>query len=67
MLSKLEIEARTARGIAESMAFTMAAVEGYWPPSKRGSNAQREWDRLKEQLRVLTLCLDDRLGKEAGT
>lgn len=63
-IPRLELEARTALTIAEAMAQTVALIEQYWPQSKRGSNAQREWTRLKEQRETILLCLNDGLAKE---
>lgn len=35
----METEIQTALGIAQSMAQSIEALESYWAPSKRGSNA----------------------------
>jgi hypothetical protein len=59
---KLEMEADAAWRIAEAMAAYFSELEGCWPKSKRGSNAQRCLDRLKEQRDAIALCLLDGLN-----
>lgn len=60
---RLEVECVTAFGIIKGMAETIEQIERWWPPSKRGSNAQRNLDDLKAKRDAAELCLRDGLGE----
>ena len=54
-----EVEVQTALSIARGMKQSIEGLESFWPKSKRGSNAQRFLDEIKEKHAALTLCLED--------
>lgn len=59
MRSKSEIEIETAASILRAMGDAIEQIERYWPVSKRGSNASREFERLKMQRTTALQCLLD--------
>lgn len=61
MKSKLEMEASTALGIVQSLAQSIADLESYWAPSKRGSNAGRALAAIKDKRKAIETCLRDGL------
>ena len=65
MKRKSEIEIESAINILSSCAQHFENLERFWPPSKRGSNAQRCLDQLKEGVKVTRQCCDDALAKES--
>jgi hypothetical protein len=65
MRDNLEMEADSAWRIAEAMVAYFTELESFWPKSKRGSNAQRCLDRLKEQRDAIAACLLDGLNSRA--
>lgn len=54
-----EVEVGTALTILEGMKQSIDDLEKFWPPSKRGSNAQRMLNELKEKWIAAVLCLKD--------
>lgn len=60
----VQIEAQAALGIAQSMAQSLDALERYWTPSKRGSNAQRVLTEIKQKRAAIEQCLRDALKPE---
>lgn len=61
MRSKAEVEIDTARVILEAMKGAISDLEARWPASKRGSNAQRALDAIKDKRDAAALCIDDAL------
>lgn len=59
MRSKAEVEIDSARSILEAMKASIADLESRWPASKRGSNAQRALNTIKEQRDAAALCVGD--------
>ena len=59
MRTKMEMEVEMARGIAVSAQGALESLKGYWAPSKRGSNCQRQLDSLEAKLVAIVQCLDD--------
>lgn len=64
MISKLEVEANMARSAVMGALEDMRELDQRWPMSKRGSNAQRAFDRLKGRLECALECLNDGLANE---
>ena len=58
MRSALETEADFARRAARGVLEDIKALEGYWPQSKRGSNAQRMLDSMKARATAIQDGLD---------
>lgn len=58
----MEIETETARSVLSAMTQTIGEVERFWPVSKRGSNAQRQWEQLKAQHETALACLEEALN-----
>ena len=56
---KHEIEIDAASGILAAMGERIDALERYWPPSRRGSNAQRALDAIKNARKAAMQCLKD--------
>lgn len=59
MQTKMEMEVGTALGIAQSMMQSIEMLERWYPPSKRGSNAQRALDDIKMKRDIIEQCLLD--------
>ncbi len=59
MLTKAEVEIRSALNIATAMLQSFSGLERVWPQYKRGSKAQIFLTRLKEQRDAIELCLQD--------
>jgi hypothetical protein len=59
--SKTEIEVDACRGILTATEQHFNALDRWWPRSKRGGNAAKALDRLKEAIKVATTCCDDAL------
>lgn len=59
MATNMEMEVRTARGIAEAMGQSIEGLEKFFPQSKRGSNAQRFLDEIKARRESIIQCLID--------
>jgi hypothetical protein len=55
-------EVDIARGILESAQETIRDIDQRWAKSKRGSNAQRSFDRLQEQIGAALECCNDALA-----
>jgi hypothetical protein len=64
MRPELEMEADTARGAILGALEDMRELDQRWPASKRGSNAQRAFDRLRSRLECALECLNDGLANE---
>jgi hypothetical protein len=64
MRPKLEMEADMARGAVRGALEDMKELDQRWAASKRGSNAQRVFDRLKGRLECALECLNDGLANE---
>jgi hypothetical protein len=62
MRLKEEVETEIAHSILESMGHTIENIEARWPENKRGSNANREWQSLKDKRDAALLCLSDALA-----
>lgn len=62
MQNKMEIEVAAAINIASAMEQDLNSLEKFWPPSRRGGNAQRMLDSIKERRAVLEQCLRDALS-----
>lgn len=62
-MTQLETECRTALAIVTSMEQSLEQLERFWSPSKRGSNAQKQLDAIKEKRAVMEKCLRDGLGE----
>jgi hypothetical protein len=58
-LDHMAMEVGTAKGIAEAMGQSIEGLEKFWPPSKRGSNAQRFLDEIKSRRATIIQCLND--------
>lgn len=59
MRPKHEVEIAQAESILTAMEQRIADLERWWPPSKRGSNAQRALDGIKEGRLAALQCLRD--------
>jgi hypothetical protein len=58
--ARAEIE--IAINILSSARETIADIDLRWPKSKRGSNAQRSFDRLQEQITTALQCCNDAMA-----
>lgn len=54
-----EIEIDIASNILRAMGERLVELERWWPPSKRGSNAQRCLDAVKEAREAALQCMRD--------
>ena len=59
MRTRMEMETDTALGIAQGLRQSVEELERWWPPSRRGSNAQRVLDQIKEKHDAIVQCLLD--------
>lgn len=59
MRTRMEMETDMALGIALAMRQSIEGLERFWPPSKRGSNAQRFLDEIKAKRDSIEQCLLD--------
>lgn len=59
MRSKTEIEIWSALAILKAMEASIEALEQHWPKSKRGSNAQRYLNQIKDKRDAAELCVAD--------
>ena len=59
MRTRMEMETDTALGIVQGLRQSVEELERWWPPSRRGSNAQRILDQIKEKHAAIEKCLLD--------
>lgn len=64
MRTKLVVEAEFAKGACENALEDLAELERWWPKSKRGSNAQRVFERALQRISGARDCLVDGLTDE---
>jgi len=57
MRSKAEIETENTFQILTAMGLDIEQLERWWPPSKRGSNAQRLLDGIKAKREDAEQCV----------
>ena len=60
-LGLLVVEAETAKAGCELALEEMAALDRWWPKSKRGSNAQCIFDSIAQRIAGARDCLTDGL------
>lgn len=56
---RIVIEVEVALNIALAMDQSIAHLERWWPPSKRGSNGQHALDEIKQKQQTIVQCLRD--------
>jgi len=61
-LTTVASEIELTRSIVRNAILDIQTLEGFWPPSKRGSNAQRALDSLKARLETAERCASDALA-----
>jgi hypothetical protein len=64
--NQAEVEIRTVLNILQGAGEDIERMEAYWPASRRGSNAQKMLDSLKNRLDAANLCANDALAALSG-